>query len=213
MTTWWYAPHLDAGDRGEEINLPTREGANLQGSINADGKTHSIVLDLDGPHDYRPSATEGHAHLVIPAKLTRRQYAKLLRLLYFAGAITEGYFDHAAHRRWTTFVRAPGVFKQPGDASSDDRYAGGRVEIPTTSGSDFDYGIDDSIDGPEPYDPRCRRYAAQMPDLDAVRGDLSRQDFVRSEEGTYNPENGHFLCDECYIAAGMPSSPSGWVCP
>ena len=37
--------------------------------------------------------------------------------------------------------------------------------------------------------------------------------YVRSEEGTYNKKNGHFLCAECYIAAGQPSSNLGWVCP
>ena len=33
------------------------------------------------------------------------------------------------------------------------------------------------------------------------------------EEGTLNRENGHFLCNMCYIKAGMPSSPYGWKCP
>jgi hypothetical protein len=37
--------------------------------------------------------------------------------------------------------------------------------------------------------------------------------YVRTEEGTYNPENGHFLCTPCYAKAGMPSSPRGWVAP
>jgi hypothetical protein len=37
--------------------------------------------------------------------------------------------------------------------------------------------------------------------------------YVRAEEGTYNKENGHFLCTSCYIRAGEPSSPRGWVCP
>jgi hypothetical protein len=38
-------------------------------------------------------------------------------------------------------------------------------------------------------------------------------DFVRENEGTYNRENGHFLCTACYIGAGMPSSPTGWRAP
>jgi hypothetical protein len=38
-------------------------------------------------------------------------------------------------------------------------------------------------------------------------------DYVRREEGTYNPRNGHFLCTFCYIKAGMPSSPRGWIAP
>lgn len=42
-----------------------------------------------------------------------------------------------------------------------------------------------------------------------------REDYIRQEEGTYNPENGHFLCDSCYIGAGMPVGFNGtrWVCP
>lgn len=41
----------------------------------------------------------------------------------------------------------------------------------------------------------------------------SADEYVKREEGTYNHNNGHFLCDGCYIKAGMPSSPSGWICP
>lgn len=37
--------------------------------------------------------------------------------------------------------------------------------------------------------------------------------YVMTEEGTFNPENGHFACTECYIQMGMPSSPSGWIAP
>jgi hypothetical protein len=37
--------------------------------------------------------------------------------------------------------------------------------------------------------------------------------YVQSEEGTYNRDNGHFLCTGCYIKAGMPSSERGWVAP
>ena len=40
------------------------------------------------------------------------------------------------------------------------------------------------------------------------------EQFVIEEEGTYNPENGHFLCDECYVKAGMPTAPfPGWRAP
>jgi hypothetical protein len=41
----------------------------------------------------------------------------------------------------------------------------------------------------------------------------TRTDFVRREEGTYNPANGHFACTRCYIAMGQPSTPSGWKAP
>lgn len=43
---------------------------------------------------------------------------------------------------------------------------------------------------------------------------LSPDDFVRQEEGTYNPENGHFACTDCYIRMGQPTEPGrGWVAP
>jgi hypothetical protein len=75
---------------------------------------------------------------------------------------------------------------------------------------------------PEPFDPMCQRFAKDMSEYDfyIMEDEKSppptpeqREDYVRNEEGTYNRENGHFLCDMCYIKAGMPSSPSGWKCP
>lgn len=95
-----------------------------------------------------------------------------------------------------------------------------------------------------PFDPNCRRHPEQIPGYqpfaideyehnrqqglesgvgaakawhelsDAERTEAMRA-YVAYNEGTYNPDNGHFLCDECYIAAGMPSAPGlkGWVCP
>jgi len=42
---------------------------------------------------------------------------------------------------------------------------------------------------------------------------ITPDECVRREEGTYNDANGHFVCTDCYIAMGMPSSPKGWVAP
>lgn len=80
---------------------------------------------------------------------------------------------------------------------------------------------------PDPYDPMCERYARNMTYLDSFwatsQEELDsvleherpsrRVAYVLMEEGTLNPNNGHFLCDDCYIKAGMPSAPGGWVCP
>jgi len=78
-----------------------------------------------------------------------------------------------------------------------------------------------------PYDPMCGRFARDMPELDNAwpmseeelnrvpedeRGDL-RAYFIITNDGTFNPDNGHFLCMGCYIQAGMPVAPHGWVCP
>lgn len=49
-------------------------------------------------------------------------------------------------------------------------------------------------------------------DMGRVEG-MSPEDYCWEEEGTLNRENGHFLCTNCYVKAGMPSSPRGWVTP
>jgi len=80
---------------------------------------------------------------------------------------------------------------------------------------------------PEPYDPMCERYARDMTSYDGTWAEdedsynatteeerqAKRIKAVIREEGTYNPNNGHFLCDSCYIKAGMPTGPHGWTCP
>lgn len=43
--------------------------------------------------------------------------------------------------------------------------------------------------------------------------DMTPDDYVWQEEGTLNHTNGHFLCTSCYMDAGMPSSPQGWIAP
>jgi len=50
----------------------------------------------------------------------------------------------------------------------------------------------------------------------AAEEEMSPDDYVVSEEGTYNSENDHlFLYTDCYIRAGEPSRPfpDKWVAP
>lgn len=97
-----------------------------------------------------------------------------------------------------------------------------------------------TLERPRPYDPMCKRLAADIEDLDSFvydsYGDYedvlaegggpnnetmrrAREDYIVEEEGTYNPETGHYLCDSCYIKAGQPTGADGrggpgrWVCP
>jgi hypothetical protein len=67
----------------------------------------------------------------------------------------------------------------------------------------------------EPYDPACGRYASQIEGLSETAADsrLTAAEYLKQEEGTYNIRTNHFLCDMCYIGAGMPSRPGGWLCP
>lgn len=68
---------------------------------------------------------------------------------------------------------------------------------------------------PDPYDPYCKRYAADMPELDKLWSDgpedlatydeegrqHQRMEYARAD-GTYHSDTGHFACDRCYIQFG-----------
>lgn len=61
----------------------------------------------------------------------------------------------------------------------------------------------------------CDKLATELDEYTgaAAEEEMDVDQYVREEEGTYNPANGHFLCTSCYIKAGMPSSDQGWVAP
>lgn len=61
----------------------------------------------------------------------------------------------------------------------------------------------------------CNKPPAELDEYSGVAEieDMSPDDYVWEEEGTLNRENGHFLCTDCYVRAGMPSTPRGWVAP
>ena len=68
-----------------------------------------------------------------------------------------------------------------------------------------------------PFCIGCNKPASEIQEyIEAAKDcEMSVEEYVREEEGTYNPENGHFLCTDCYINAGMPSRkyPNGWLAP
>ena len=68
---------------------------------------------------------------------------------------------------------------------------------------------------PAPLCVGCNKSPAEIEEyVEAAEScGISADSYVRQEEGTYNALNGHFLCTACYIAAGMPTGPGGWVTP
>lgn len=68
---------------------------------------------------------------------------------------------------------------------------------------------------PHPICTGCRKRPDQITEyiLFAKEAGLTPDEYVQQEEGTFNRENGHFLCTDCYLKAGAPSSPRGWVAP
>lgn len=63
----------------------------------------------------------------------------------------------------------------------------------------------------------CGKPASELPEYisGAEMEEMTPDEYCKSQEGTYNHSNGHFLCSPCYIKAGMPSLPGrrGWKCP
>lgn len=61
----------------------------------------------------------------------------------------------------------------------------------------------------------CMKHPSELEEYVEVARELGMtpEDYVLEEEGTLNPENGHFLCTYCYVKAGVPSMPGGWVAP
>lgn len=68
-----------------------------------------------------------------------------------------------------------------------------------------------------PFCTGCNKRASEIEEyIEAARDSgISVDDYVKEEEGTYNHENGHLLCTDCYIKAGMPALPypARWVAP
>lgn len=81
---------------------------------------HSPVLDLDFEAALVPSTTPGHYHLYLDGLvLDDDTYAGLLEDLALAGVIQEG-FANQYERHGQTFLRPPGVMKDPDDGLDSD---------------------------------------------------------------------------------------------
>ena len=61
----------------------------------------------------------------------------------------------------------------------------------------------------------CHKTPSEIPEyVDfAEQANMTPDEYVKSEEGTYNRLNGHFACTDCYMSIGMPCSSDGWVAP
>lgn len=85
-------------DRKTEMVLEKREGK------------HRVMLDLDCPHVYVPSSTEGHGHLIIDVPQDFNNLMALLNMMFDMGILQSG-FAAATKHRGETWLRAPGITK------------------------------------------------------------------------------------------------------
>lgn len=163
-----------------EVETSDLDEATVITSIVADAtifNLHKVVVDLDHPAILLDSSTPGHHHLYIDKEMPWDDYAKLLRVMAEVGLLEQGYVDACLYRGYSA-VRLPWVRKGPhADEERRMRCAGC---------------------GLHPVKIRAYDTFAE------AEGCESNAEFVRKNEGTYNKANGHFWCDACYIAAGMP---------
>lgn len=83
--------------------------ANLISSQGHDGK-HMLMLDLDLPHWYTESSSEGHGHLVIDTNLEPWQMKEIIEVLVKHGVLQKGIEKQWDERNCLT-LRMPGMSK------------------------------------------------------------------------------------------------------
>lgn len=71
---------------------------------------HAPILDLDFPCHVVESSTPGHSHLYIDKRMSWWKYRRLLKALWKAGLIEEGYY-RASVQRGATHLRHPRMTK------------------------------------------------------------------------------------------------------
>ena len=71
---------------------------------------HQPMFDIDIPHVYVSSSTEGHGHLIFRKRMPWADYLKVLKVMSDVGLIQPGYY-HAAEARGEAWLRVPWVAK------------------------------------------------------------------------------------------------------
>lgn len=90
-------------------------GANVHSS-STDSGLHLPIIDLDFPHQYVPSTTPGHGHLLLNVPISPLRWTLLMLGLYAGGVIELGFLVWSL-RRGANFARLPGVKK-----TADEQY-------------------------------------------------------------------------------------------
>lgn len=159
---------------------------------------HILAIDVDYPAYSVPSSTEGHCHVyfAVPGGLKQSALMEILEVLGKHGVIEEGYAK-VSQMRGRTDLRLPWIEKSEGDRAPS---------VP-----------------PSPSCCVCRKRPSEIDEYrDAITAegmihesdepvtDADIDQWVRQNEGTYNPANGLFACTDCYIRMGQPSGPNGW---
>ena len=103
-------------DHGPDILPAEPYEATLVGSstgkVTRNGSMHMPAIDIDFPCQLVESSTPGHYHLYIDVEISLEQYLGILAAMTKAGIVQQGFYRSAV-RRGQTFLRRPGVKKEP----------------------------------------------------------------------------------------------------
>lgn len=157
----------------QNTHLPAQsmQDATLVGSLGA-GQLHYPCFDLDGiPIRIVESSTTGHCHMYIDRACSWESYKELLQALANCGVITHGYKEFCFKRGMSNLRLKPSKYAEIGkEEGYPDGWEGFAVRTPNevtvnAQGMRFapsdDYGMTD---------------AAEMDDLDAMIGDLGKDE-------------------------------------
>lgn len=114
MRTFWWVPDLGRDFRLNDgrKRVPLAEANLVASTLQGEPGKHMPVIDLDVPHYYVPSSTEGHGHLYIDTRMSWRKYERILRALAEADVL--GWAEYVrALDRGATFARLPGTVRSP----------------------------------------------------------------------------------------------------
>jgi hypothetical protein len=106
----------DSGDISERTpdervitdNVALHEATAIGSKVQSDylRDQHQVMFDIDVPHVYVPSTTEGHGHLIFRKQLSFSKYLGLLEHMAECGLVEPGYVD-AARNRGEAWLRTP----------------------------------------------------------------------------------------------------------
>lgn len=77
---------------------------------------HQPLLDIDVPHVYMPSTTEGHGHLIFRKRMPWADYLKLMEVMAEVGLLEKGFVE-AAKTRGEAWLRTPWTDKNLGPST------------------------------------------------------------------------------------------------
>jgi hypothetical protein len=109
----------DYDNQNAGVIVPEQDANIVTSELTAPGNWHAPVLDLDIPHRYVPSSTEGHGHLYLDIAVPFDQMMEWLDKGVELGIFETGWYNAALTRGFTA-VRKEGIVKTDAERKAKD---------------------------------------------------------------------------------------------